>query len=171
MPDSSDYRKIIRTLIETLKPKTYLEVGCRKGETLRYILNASKKTKLYAIDINDVSKFIPSSVKFFCGNSHEVGKNWNIPLDMVFIDADHCAESVLKDFELYSKWVSPNGIILLHDTYPSSVEMTNKSENGDAYKVAWMIRMERNDAFEIVTIPVVNGLSIIRKCTKQTHWS
>lgn len=36
-------------------------------------------------------------------------------LDFIFIDGDHSFEGVSKDFELYSKILSPHGIIALHD--------------------------------------------------------
>ena len=34
----------------------------------------------------------------------------------MFIDGDHSYEGVKLDFELYSKILSPRGIILIHDT-------------------------------------------------------
>ena len=40
----------------------------------------------------------------------------DIKIDVLFIDGDHSYEVVKLDFELYSKIMSPNGIILIHDT-------------------------------------------------------
>ena len=40
----------------------------------------------------------------------------DIKIDYLHIDADHSYEGVKKDFELYSKILSPNGIISIHDT-------------------------------------------------------
>jgi hypothetical protein len=40
----------------------------------------------------------------------------DIKIDVLFIDGDHSYEGVKLDFELYSKIVSPKGIILIHDT-------------------------------------------------------
>lgn len=40
----------------------------------------------------------------------------NIKIDVLFIDGDHSYEGVKKDFELYSKLLSDNGIIIIHDT-------------------------------------------------------
>jgi hypothetical protein len=34
----------------------------------------------------------------------------------LFIDGDHSYEGVKKDFELYSKILSDNGLIIIHDT-------------------------------------------------------
>jgi hypothetical protein len=40
----------------------------------------------------------------------------DIKIDVLFIDGDHSYEGVKLDFELYSKILSPRGIILIHDT-------------------------------------------------------
>lgn len=40
----------------------------------------------------------------------------DITIDLLFIDGDHSYEGVKKDFELYSKLLSDNGLIILHDT-------------------------------------------------------
>jgi len=40
----------------------------------------------------------------------------DIKIDVLFIDGDHSYEGVKLDFELYSKLMSPKGIILIHDT-------------------------------------------------------
>jgi hypothetical protein len=40
----------------------------------------------------------------------------DIKIDVLFIDGDHSYKGVKKDFELYSQILSPNGIIILHDT-------------------------------------------------------
>ena len=40
----------------------------------------------------------------------------DIKIDYLHIDAGHSYEDVKKDFELYSKILSPNGIISIHDT-------------------------------------------------------
>jgi len=40
----------------------------------------------------------------------------DIKIDVLFIDGDHSYKGVKLDFELYSKIMSPKGIILIHDT-------------------------------------------------------
>lgn len=40
----------------------------------------------------------------------------DIKIDFLFIDGDHSYDGVKKDFELYSKILSNNGVIVLHDT-------------------------------------------------------
>jgi hypothetical protein len=40
----------------------------------------------------------------------------DIKIDLLFIDGDHSYEGVKRDFDLYSQILSPNGIIIIHDT-------------------------------------------------------
>jgi hypothetical protein len=40
----------------------------------------------------------------------------DIKIDLLFIDGDHSYDGVKKDFELYSKILNDNGIIIIHDT-------------------------------------------------------
>lgn len=40
----------------------------------------------------------------------------DIKIDILFIDGDHTYDGVRNDFELYSKLLTENGIIIIHDT-------------------------------------------------------
>jgi hypothetical protein len=40
----------------------------------------------------------------------------DIKIDFLFIDGDHSYEGVKLDFELYSKLLNENGVIVIHDT-------------------------------------------------------
>lgn len=53
----------------------------------------------------------------------------DIKIDFLFIDGDHSYEGVKKDFELYSKILSDNGVIVLHDTDYSFEETLIVSED------------------------------------------
>ena len=50
--------------------------------------------------------------------SHEFADKWCQPLDMVFIDAGHEYEDVLRDCEDYFSHVKLGGIVALHDVTP-----------------------------------------------------
>lgn len=61
--------------------------------------------------------FYPRFIKETSENAyHNFFVLQDIKIDVLFIDGDHSYEGVKKDFELYSKILSPRGIIILHDT-------------------------------------------------------
>ena len=100
---------------------------------------------------------------------YEQNKN-KLVIDFLFIDADHNYEQALKDFINYSKIVKDNGIIILHDTYPENESHLLLAKCGTAYKVARYIRQNCGRDYEIMTIPVFPGMSLIRKSYKQLLW-
>jgi len=119
-----------------------VEIGCAYGgSTVVFLLNMNPDARLYSIDA-----FVPDSKGGFCaeegecrnavrkaletikrsellrkwtllkGYSHEVVKQWDQEIDLLFIDGSHLYEDVKRDFEQWSRFVSPNGLILLHDS-------------------------------------------------------
>jgi predicted O-methyltransferase YrrM len=52
------------------------------------------------------------------GRSETVGKYWQIPLSFVFIDGSHSYESVLTDYQTWSKHIFPEGYLVFHDIFP-----------------------------------------------------
>jgi predicted O-methyltransferase YrrM len=47
--------------------------------------------------------------------SHEAVKEWNQPIDLVLIDGDHNEEAVDQDWNDWSPFVRPGGIVIFHD--------------------------------------------------------
>jgi hypothetical protein len=45
-------------------------------------------------------------------------------IDFLFIDGDHSCEGVWQDFNMYSSFVAPGGIIAFHDISPNPAEWT-----------------------------------------------
>lgn len=51
--------------------------------------------------------------------SDEVLPRWHRPIDFLFIDADHRYEAVRRDWEQWSRFVRPAGIVAMHDSLRS----------------------------------------------------
>jgi predicted O-methyltransferase YrrM len=49
------------------------------------------------------------------GASTAVARGWTEPIRLLFIDADHSYESVRSDYEAWSRFVIPGGVIAFHD--------------------------------------------------------
>jgi hypothetical protein len=47
--------------------------------------------------------------------SEEAARGWEGHLDFLFIDGDHEEEAVRLDWEAWSRWVAPGGVVLFHD--------------------------------------------------------
>lgn len=147
------------------KFKNFTEIGCAEGGSLWVYSNmlCSPNAFIRAIDIK-----LPPNLIFTCEKLKKSGKEIEIiqkdsreafrdildnSIDLLHIDADHSAETVNKDWELYYPKVSKNGIILLHDTI--------RTEGPKLLKE----RLER-EKYNIVTFHIEEnslGISVIKK--------
>ena len=133
---SFDTRKdMVRELV---KPNgVYAEVGVFKGDFTLFLQETLKHSKLYAIDLfegvtgsgdqdgnnfsycnlDETHKMLDSNgIVTLKGDSSTVLKTLkDESLDMVYIDADHTYEAVLKDLEAASSKVKNGGWIMGHD--------------------------------------------------------
>jgi len=155
-----------------LRPDTYLELGLDKAETISKVRKYTKQA--IGVDINKPENTVGFTFYQMDTDSFFAKikcKEIIIPtLDMVFIDAYHSYEQSSRDFNNAFEYLSDNGLIFLHDTYPKNEFFTDQGYCGDSYKTAWHIRMLRVSCCEIVTIPCHPGISIVRKCSKQLPW-
>ncbi len=102
----------------------------------------------------------------------------DIKIDLLFIDGDHSYEGVKEDFDLYSKILSDNGVIILHDTDSSYEETLIVSEDAkkDFYKFDGPSRLvkelEKNNDWNLINLhnfrilmdkPSSSGITIINR--------
>jgi len=56
------------------------------------------------------------------GCSELVGRAWQTPLSLVFIDGSHAYQSVFIDYQTWSKHVLPGGYLVFHDIFPDPAQ-------------------------------------------------
>lgn len=56
------------------------------------------------------------------GDSPTVGRHWRTPLSLLFIDGGHGTEPAHRDFELWTPWVEPGGLLAIHDVFPDPAD-------------------------------------------------
>ena len=44
------------------------------------------------------------------------------PLSLLFIDGGHGAEPAHRDFEIWTPWVEPGGLLAIHDVFPDPAD-------------------------------------------------
>jgi hypothetical protein len=102
----------------------------------------------------------------------------DIKIDLLWIDGDHSYEGVKSDFELYSKILSDNGVIIIHDTDPNYEETLIVSEDAkkDHYSFKGPSRLvkelEKNNEWNLINLhnfrilmdkPSSSGITIINR--------
>lgn len=99
-------------------------------------------------------------------STNEFAREWarhQTPIDILYIDADHSHEQSQKDFDNFASFIRPNGLVLMHDTFPLSEAYEQPHLSGTVYKTAQYIKCARRDEFEIMTLPYLCGISLLRK--------
>ena len=65
---------------------------------------------------------LEGSVIALVGDSPTVGRVWAIPLSFLFIDGGHGTEPAHRDFELWTPWIEPGGLLAIHDVFPDPAD-------------------------------------------------
>jgi MMP 1-O-methyltransferase len=56
------------------------------------------------------------------GHSATVSRLWRTPLALLFIDGGHGEEPAHADYDGWSPWVAPHGLLLVHDVFPDPAD-------------------------------------------------
>lgn len=127
--------------IETREPRRLLEIGSLFGGTLWYWSQLPSLEQLVAVDLPSDWDEVAHEVRAgrpqwsewmghldfhdFQADSHldrtveRVIEVLTGQFDVAFIDGDHSAEGVWRDFDLWSPLVRPGGVVAFHDTIPN----------------------------------------------------
>ena len=134
-PDETDYmRMAIDGKMETLYKLsrkvpyggTIVEIDSLYGSTAILMALASKPSvKIYCIELKvlpELTKHIKeygvsSKITIHAGKSCDIGRLWEIPIDLLFIDGDHSYNGVINDNKTWIPYVKKEGIIVWHDYY------------------------------------------------------
>jgi len=153
---------IINHFITKLNLKSYLEIGVFDGECLQKI-NCEIKDGVDPGFENGRSvgvNYRMTSDEFFNSNQNKI-------YDIIFIDGLHHSEQVDIDIENSIKQTSENGIIILHDCNPPTLNHTliprvQSQWNGDVYKSILKFR-KNNINHEYFTVDSDWGVGVIIK--------
>jgi predicted O-methyltransferase YrrM len=137
----------------------YLELGIAKGRCFNIISEYFGKS--IAVDINQRALDYVEATEKHCTTTVDYLVNrvdCEAVLNLIFIDASHKFDAVLRDFQGAYKILSKNGIIIIHDTYSPSKVWDKHCE--DAWKI---IPYLKENNYEAVTLPFYYGLTMVRK--------
>lgn len=166
-----EYKNLLIELLKLAQPDVYVECGTQKGVTFNEAQRHCKKAIAIDIVMQD-SVHAGSHIERHEMDSTEFIKTFEGEIDVLFIDADHRKESVLKDFQNLAPFVKEGtGIIIFHDTYPVNETLMKDGYCSNAWEAIEEIRNSEKD-YEIFTFPGPwAGLTIMRKRGgKHLHW-
>ena len=161
------------SLISKIKSPLYiLEIGTYTGYgTLCLAEGLATNGKIFTIDrneelINIQNKYFEESgnrdkIVQLTGNAIDILMSLDENFDLIFIDADK--ENYIKYFEIVSKKLNPNGIIISDNVLWSGkvVEESDNDQETDTLKKFNKL-LSKDERFETIILPLRDGLSISR---------
>ena len=161
------------SLISKIKsPLHILEIGTYTGYgTLCLAEGLATNGKIFTIDrneelINIQNKYFEESgnrdkIVQLTGNAVDILMDLNENFDLIFIDADK--ENYIKYFEIVSKKLNPNGIII-SDNVLWSGKVVEESDNDQETNTLKKFNslLSKDERFETIILPLRDGLSISR---------
>ena len=88
------------------------------------------------------------------GDSPTVGRHWRTPLALLFIDGGHGEEPAHRDYETWTPWVEPGGLLLIHDVFP---------DPADGGRPPYELYLRALDSGEFTEARAVGSLRILRR--------
>ncbi|MEO6359272.1 MAG: methyltransferase domain-containing protein [Sphingomicrobium sp.] len=163
-----DYLELLRDLHQLIQPQLYLEIGVRKGFSLRLA-----KGESIAIDpdphpdiaVNDTTRlFRCTSDDFFFFYPEVIDR----PIDLAFIDGMHLAEFVYRDFINVERVMDRGGVVVIDDVLPNHPVQTSRTRRsqiwtGDVWRFAEMLSANRPDLRLTLFDCAPTGLLVISK--------
>jgi len=160
-------------LASIIRPRVYVELGLYQCTVFNRIIPYAEQ--LIGVDISpEAGKYMKklSKTRFVNTSTEKFAEELRtrpIQIDMLFIDADHSREAILKDFNSFFPFVAPHGLILLHDGHPKDEEQMKPGYCGTCYQaIAELSR--HTEEYEMMTIPIHPGLTLCRKRKEQLSW-
>ncbi|HKZ87196.1 MAG TPA: class I SAM-dependent methyltransferase [Anaerolineae bacterium] len=177
--DEVAYYNLLFAVAMAAQPAVIVELGTGPGlsslafvRVLQYIRQTQPTLQpvLHSCDINPMAlaplKRFGSIVHLHTMSSDDLAAHWatDAPaIYLLYIDAAHSHEQSLADFEHFSQWVRPNGLILLHDTFPRSERDEAPCASGSVWKTVQYVKAHYPNEFEVMTIPHLAGVSLLRR--------
>jgi hypothetical protein len=153
------YREIINFFIEKFNYQSYLELGVRDTNNTFNHVNCAEKE---GVDCN------PSSNPTHCMYTDEffetIGKDktW----DIIFIDASHEKNQVLRDFDNALQRLNENGTIIMDDINPDALHLLSPVYCDNAWE-AFAELGKRSDLQMHAVVPSYFGF--VRRGTQLAH--
>jgi len=166
------YFHVLERIHTHLRPRTYLEIGVSRGESIRL---AGPGTRAIGVDPEpsvafplgpNVGIVAQTSDAFFAARDvrAELG---GLPVDLAFIDGMHHFEFALRDFMNIEALCAPSSTILIHDVFPidertAARERVTEFWSGDIWRLLLLLRKHRPDLIVRTIAAAPTGLAVVR---------
>jgi Methyltransferase domain len=165
------YFHVLRRIHRHLRPRSYLEIGVSRGESLECVL---PETLTLGIDpAPNLARPAPANVRIYRETSDDFFAKYSPraelggqPVELAFIDGMHHFEYALRDFINIERCCSRASVILIHDCYPLDERTAQRGQvtgfwSGDIWRLMLLLRTHRPDLVVRTIATPPTGLGIV----------
>jgi len=151
---------IIQKLVDYYGYKSYFEIGVRHFETFNSI----------KIDLKESLDHNPGYNATYVGKSDDVfktlpkDKKW----DIIFVDADHERDQVLRDIKNSLNHLNENGTVVCHDMCPPNKMHLRWEYCNNSWEALAKLRTT-DPNLEIFTVDTDYGVGVIRRGSQKLY--
>ena len=166
--------RLLKMLVEMIRPKTVLEVGTFSGySAISMAEGLPDDGRLYTFEINDeMEEFtrpwiegspIASKITFIIGDALTEAPKLGVTFDMAFIDGDK--RTYRETYEMVMRILKPGGFILADNTLWDGhvVDQAYDKDHQTQGIETFNDYIAADDRVEQVILPLRDGLTLIRK--------
>jgi hypothetical protein len=166
-----DYFHVLARIHRHLRPRTYLEIGVSRGESLACVL---PQTQVLGIDpAPRLARPPPANVRIYRETSDDFFAKYvpsaelgGQPVELAFIDGMHHFEYALRDFINVERSCVGSSVILMHDCYPLDERTARREQvtgfwSGDIWRLVLLLRTHRPDLVVHTIATPPTGLGIV----------
>ena len=166
--------RLLKMLVEMIRPKTILEVGTFSGySAISMAEGLPEGGRIYTFEINDEMEDFTRSwiegsdmadrIEFIIGDAMTAAPKLGITFDMAFIDGDK--RTYWECYEMVMGILRPGGFILVDNTLWDG-HIVDHAYDGDHQTQGILIfndHVAADDRVEQLILPLRDGLTLIRK--------
>jgi MMP 1-O-methyltransferase len=90
-------------------------------------------------------------VQIHQGRAAEVARNWEVPIDLLYLDGDQSRAGAREAYEAWAQFLKPGGVIALHNSRPE-----HRVPDHDGHR--WLVEEE-------ITAPYFESMRLVRTTT------
>jgi hypothetical protein len=166
-----DYFRVLARIHRYLRPRTYLEIGVSRGDSLKLV---QRDTQVLGIDPQpNLTGPAPANVRIYRETSDDFFAKYDaraelggLPVELAFIDGLHRFEYSLRDFLNVERNCTRSSVILIHDCYPLDARTAQREQvtgfwSGDVWRLLLLLRTLRPDLVVRTIATPPTGLGIV----------
>ena len=166
-----NYFRVLARIHRHLRPRTYLEIGVSRGDSLACVL---PQTRVLGIDPQpNLPGEPPANARIYRETSDGFFARYDpraelggAPVELAFIDGMHHFEYALRDFVNVERACARSSVILMHDCYPLDERTARREQvtgfwSGDIWRLMLLLRTRRPDLTVRTIATPPTGLGIV----------